>query len=236
MPKIRRSLVLPVLFSAIEGILWYWDLHSRGWVPSYTGVGSKPAFLISSGLDFPARLWTLLSAQFLDKILAQYFYVLFNSQALARFSEWLLGTPTQIYFLLSVAGCWYLIGRWLDRGGAAKNHPEVMARRARRVTWKLFIFASGLFSLFFSLHLQKHVLSFYDTLLIAMIQTWAVFLMVMPAQDPTRKLIGLARRKPTGGLEICPTRAKSNSNFFIVVLAVFAGTLILGTVAYYIRR
>lgn len=227
MQSLRRALVLPVLFCGIEGILWYWGIHSGGWVPSQFGIEVSPAGRISTGLDFPAHLWVVLTEESLLYVLPG-LDLLGGLHVYESFSNWLLGVPTQLYFVLSVGGSWYMIGRWLDRRGTAKGQPEPMWRQLWRATWRLLVFGFGGSALLFSLYMRKRVLSFFDTIEVAMIQTWAVFLIGVPVSGLVRRL--LERREdemPSVG-EPLARQQFSNFRLFVILLGVFAVLLILG--------
>lgn len=227
MRTVRLRVILPILLSTVETILWYLELHSQAWVPSYFGGRVRVARLIISGLDFPATLWTGLTMEIFFRMLTP--SDLSNTpQAMQNFLSWLLGVPAQLYFLLSVAGCWYLVGRWLDRRGSAKDPPELKWRGVWRTAWDLLVFAWGLFALLISLHLHKRVLGFFDTFEIAMIQTWAAFLIGVPAGGLVRKLLARTRREPAAGLVGRSRWSISNFRLLEIAVGVFAALLILG--------
>lgn len=148
--------------------------------------------------------------------------------AIQSFLSLLTGTPTQLLFLLSVAGYWYLIGRWLDRRGTAKSQPKFRRGRVWAATWRLLVLASGLSALLYSLYLHKRVLSFFDTLEIAMVQTWAVFFIGVPVSGLGRRLL-MSREHEKLTEAVSPVRQPiSNFRLFVMVLGVFAALLILG--------
>lgn len=224
MRKLKLALVLPALFCGIEGMLWYWGLHSQRWVPSYQG-GVSPADPIRTGLDFPAAVWASLTTTFLFDLL-----VPSNFEPPSRWgsflSHLLVGTPVMVYFLLCVAGCWYLIGRLLDRRAAGEEQLKTGSLRNWRGIWQLLVLAFGVFTLLASLHIP--IRSFIDTIEKALVQTWAAFLIGVPVS-------GLAHRLLKRGGHEQPTvpgrrarRPFSNFRLFVITMGVLAALLVLG--------
>ena len=143
MRTVKLSVALPVLLCGIEGILWYWEIHSRPSVPSYLGNVS-PAIPLSNGLDFPASLVAVLVTRFLGNCCGQP----------------VTGTPARFVFLLCVAGTWYLIGRWLDQRAAREAQFTSRSRTSWTILSLLSLLALGVFTLLASFHL--HVYCFSD--------------------------------------------------------------------------
>ena len=206
MRAVKCAVVLPALLCSIEGMLWYWDLHSQRTVPSFFG-GVSPAVTISFGLDFPATLLSFLTSPLLE--------------AFVRHQS-IDGTPeARLTFLLYVAGSWWLIGNWLDHRVAGEDQwkPE-------SVIWFL-VLGFGLFAFLFSFHVR--VYCFAQTMERALLQTWGVFLIGLPVLAITHRYLEHGRHEHSTE----PERRTPVSNFrmFIVVMGAFAVLLIFGVLA-----
>ena len=205
---LRLALLLPLLLCSIQGILWYWSLYSERSVPSYLGNVS-PAVPVSIGLNAPAAFLRALVLVPLGLV-----WGLFSQRSRPGFPG------VQLVFVLFVAGSWYLIGRWLDWRPTRRDQLELSTRSIAREIGQLSVLTLGVFTLAFSFSLHIHYFS--ETVERALLQTWAAFLIAVPALGiiyPAARGIESARR---------PRRRISNSQGFIIALGVFAALLILG--------
>ena len=204
MPLLRLAIVLPLLLCATEATLWYWHLHSRGFISHYF-VRVTPAIQISDGLDFPATIASLFLKY--DGILG-----------------WL-------FFMVCVAGCWYSIGSWLDDRASGDEDEELKLEGFlgwRRIS-QLVLLVFGLFALVFA-H-KFHVDDFVDVLERALIQTWGVALVAIPVLGFTHRY--LQHRQYARTTETTGHRSSrvSNIQLLIALLAVFVILLGLGILA-----
>jgi len=207
MRTVKLSIALPGLLCGIEGALWYWEIHSRPSVPSYLGNVS-PAIPISNGLDFPASLVALLVTRFLSR----------------WWGQSITGMPMRLGFLLCVAGCWFLIGRWLDH----RAERKAQYTNGRRTSWMIVVLLSvlalGVFTLLASVHL--HVYCFSDGVERALVQTWGVLLTGVPAWAIARAFRRRYRHEDPPGGSLPPPMPLTNARFFAISTALFATLLI----------
>lgn len=224
MHKVKLAVVLPLVFCATEAMLWYWELHSQAWVPSFNARVS-PAILISTGLDFPAWLVSI-SMEFLIGGIEDLSAAVGLPRLAGLLSRLLDRPPTRLIFLLCVACCWYFVGRWLDRRASQEDELKSRGAETWRLTPQLLILALGVLILFYSYHV--HIWSFIHTIERALVQSWAVFLIGVPASRLARRLLKLGgREQPT----VQGRRAHwpfSNFRLFLIAIGVFAALLILG--------
>jgi len=211
MRAVKLAVVLPALFCGIEGILWYWDLHSQPWIPSLFWRVS-PAVPISMALDFPATLLNILTVALLETLVGRP----------------LTGTQARLFFLLWVAGSWWFIGNWLDRRVAGENQMNPEALIACPIFPPLAL-ALGVFTLLLSFHL--HALYFIETMARALLQTWAVFLIALPAIGIIHRYLDHGRSKYSTEREGQARTPVSNFRLFVIAIGVFATLLIMGVLA-----
>lgn len=203
--SVKLWIVLPVLLCGVEGILWYWELHSRPTVRLYAGNVS-PAVLISNGLDFPAA-----SADLLVRSLWE-----------AGSGQLMPTLPGRLLFMLSVAFTWSLVGHWLDNRAARERQQKPGELTPWVLACHLAPIAFGVFTLLFSF--QVHSLYFAEVTERALLQTWAAFLIGVPA-------LGVMRRTAqNSGTALRPRTHMGNFRGFMIALGLFAALLILGVV------
>ena len=204
MRKLRLAIVLPLLLCGTEAMLWYWHLHSLGFISSYF-VRVTHAIQISDGLDFPATIASL--------------FLKYH------------GTLGWLFFLVCVAGCWHSIGTWLDDRASGDEDEELKLEAFlswRRIS-QLVLLVFGLFALVFA-H-KFRVYDFVDVLERALIQTWAVFLLAVPLLGIARRRLGQFAHERSTQLGSQARRPLGNFGFFLTVLGTFAVLLTLGILA-----
>jgi hypothetical protein len=213
MRKLKLAIVLPVLQCGLEGILWYWGRHARPSVPVYEHIMVPSATVISSGLNAPATFfaWSL--------------YMLLDWLWDIAWPQRTVGPPgSQLVFLLCVAGCWYLIGRWLDGRAAGKDQLRPRRFTTRGLLFRLLLLGTGVFFLLFSFH---WVISYFsETIARALLQTWAVFLIGVPGVALTRWLRQLGRREDSVEPGQRASKPLSNFRWFLIGAGLFAAFLI----------
>jgi hypothetical protein len=212
MRTIKLAIVLPAVFTGIEGILWYWDLHSQPLVASYLGKVS-PSIPISNGVDFPATLLNLLMTSLVGTI---------------------LGHPIvctlvhRLVFLLCVAGSWCLIGCWLDYRAKRDGQRRPVKLRPWIAACQLAVLAFGVFTLLFSFHV--HPFSFPEVTERALLQIWAAFLIAVPVLGIMYPTADNSRDEYPAESGHRPRRCITNFRGFMIALGLFAGLLIFGVV------
>jgi len=208
MQRVKLAVILPLLFCGVEGLLWYWTLHSEASIPN--GIGSNfPASFISEGLDLPALFaLNLILMPFGYNLPARPFTVL-------------------LLFLL-VAGLWYLIGYWLDRRGQV-NEPSRPKGLLSSVVLPAFVFVCGIATLWYSFARAQslHISNFIQTIYIALLQTWAVFLIGIPAVGMVRYFLEKSRKKDSADSVSRPHMRLSNFRLLELIVAVFVVLLLL---------
>lgn len=203
MRTVKLVVGLPVLFCGIEGMLWYWDLHSLHSVPSFNG-GETAAAAISMGLDFPAALLTTVIALALEGILRRV----------------VIGTLVgRGVFLLCVAGSWCSIGYWLESRFTTGDRLKPQS-----IIWYA-VLVFGVITLLISFHLR--VYCFAQVAQRALLQTWGVFLIGFLVLGIIRSASDAPQEPPA---ETVRRKSQRLSNFrlLVVVLGVFAALLLMG--------
>jgi hypothetical protein len=210
--RLKLAIILPVLFCGVHGLLWYWDLH---WVLSIPGSGNataSPALEIGWGFNYPATLvntligviWSIVSIRLPD----------------------LPDPALRLSGFLWVAGLWYLVGRWFDRRGV--DNPSKPKGPLSSVILPALVLFFGALTLFLSFGFARHAHAgnFIQTIEIALIQTWAVFLMGIPAVSIFRPYTRHGSTEESSGSTSCPRRRISNFRLLEMIVGVFA-TLVL---------
>lgn len=173
MRKLKFALVLPLLFCALEGVLWYYEHHSALTVrdpfleDGYLKV--SPARPIRMGVNAPAYLATVCVYVTLDRA-----WSVWHPQSA-------IGEPGfEITLLLVIFVCWMFIGHRLDRflsrdsKGAA---PKRGSSLTRTFLYRLPPIGIGVFFLLLSTHLRSHPSEIVEKVLLWI---WAVFLIGVP--------------------------------------------------------
>ena len=206
--RLKLAMILPGLSCAVEGLLWYWDLHSAPSIPSPYMFWDTPAVVIGWGLNFPAHIITGL------------IWVIFTD----RLPEPLL----RLNGFLWVAGLWYLVGRWFDRRGGVDDPSKPKGPLPSVVLPALVLFFGGvtlLLSFGYSRH--GHAGNFIQTIQIALIQTWAVFLMGIPGMSLIRYYPEGGRKEALSRSTSHPRRCISNFRLLEMIVGVFAILVLL---------
>jgi len=198
--SLRLSVVLPLLLCSVEGFLWYWELHSPRTVPGYLGNVS-PAVPIQIGLDFPATVAEMLVVKIYETVSGKLAAVLL----------------IRVLDLLFVAICWYLIGHWLDGRAARREIKKLAGERIYKRLVPLSLITLGIFTFAVSLHADSAC--FFDTVQIALLQTWAAFLIGVPFLG----FMGPAAQNSVSARFTC--RHMSNFRGFMIALGLFATLL-----------
>lgn len=204
--RLKLAVILPVLFCGIEGLLWYWDIHSAPTIPSPGGFWHTPAEVIGLGLEFPASIVAgLITVPFGDR----------------------LRGPLLNGFLL-VAGLWYLIGNWFDRRGEV-DVPSKPKGLLSSFVFPSFVLAFGAFRLWISFQWNRHghLANFIQTIQIALIQTWAVFLIGIPAVGIVRDFLDIRREEVSSDSPSLLYRRISNFRLLEMIVGVFAILVLL---------
>lgn len=226
MLQLRRALVFPVIFCGVEGILWYWELHSAWRVPSFTGSVS-PAKLISSGLNFPAFVFSI--CVFILIVTVEVLTTFAGMPRLSRFVTKLVeGTPDNLIFLLGVVVTWYLVGGWLDRRASQKRELKAGPAVSWVMTPQPLVLALGVLASLYPNFLHVLNLSFVYTIERAFVQTWAVFLIGVPVSGLARQLLIRGKHEKLMATEPAADQFFSNFRLLVIVLGVFAALLIIG--------
>jgi hypothetical protein len=220
MRKLRLAIFLPAFQGILEVVLWY-SRRALKLGPLYEDAFPRhPAASLSFGLNAPATILTLLVNEFIDWF--------------TRFlrPQWSGTLPTsELTLILSIIAIWYLIGRWLDlRMAAANSHTKDPRLTVAGVIARLFLLVLGAFFLALSLH--DVASSFVEIIARAMLQTWAVFLLVGPGMDFTRWLVTRYRqRNPTHStaFDFRVLRPISNVQLLLMVISTFLALAALGS-------
>jgi len=127
--RLKLAFILPVLFCCVDGLLWYWYLHSEASIPNTIGWDT-PASFIGEGLNAPAFFVAIL--------------------ILMPFNDHLPPRPILLLLLLLlVAGSWYFIGNWLDHRGQM-NDPSKPKGLLLSVIFPALVLICGIYSLPYS--------------------------------------------------------------------------------------
>jgi hypothetical protein len=207
MHRLKLALILPVLCCCVDGLLWYWYLHSEASIPNTIGWDT-PASFIGEGLNAPA------------------FFV--GDLILMPFNDHLPARPILLLLLLLlVAGLWYLIGKWLDRRAEADDPPKPKGVLSS-VVFPGPVLVCGIYGLWYSFARARglYISNFIQTIYIALLQTWAVFLIGIPAVGIIRYFLERGRKKALWGSTLRPRRRISNFRLLEMIVGVFA-TLVL---------
>lgn len=208
MPRLKFAFTLPVLFCVAGGLLWYWQIHSGATIPNMFGW-TTPASFISEGLFFPAVLVGIVIFMPFRDILPQG------------------AVQSPLPFLL-VAGVWYFIGDWFDHR-AQVNDPSRPKGLLSSVVLPSLVLVCGVITLVHSLARAQslHISNFIQTICIALLQTWAVFLIGIPAVAIVRYFLEIRRKKHPSGSVSRPRTRISNFRLFELIFGVFVILLIL---------
>jgi hypothetical protein len=135
------------------------------------------------------------------------------------FADGLPDSLRAIILLLLVAGFWYFIGNWFDR-----RRAEDLPSKSNGLMSSVVAVFGAVVSLFsFGLARYGHASNFIQTIQIALIQTWAVFLIGIPAVGLVR---GWLERR--GKIELSdPTSRISNFRLLEIIVGVFAILVLL---------
>lgn len=199
MYKLKLAYVLPVLFCGVGGFLWYWHLHTPLMIPR----SMESAALILLGLEFPMCIVAAaILAPFRDSLPSQF--------------PLLTG-------LLLVAPFWYLIGTWLDRRSEV-NFPSKPKGLLFTVVFRALVLAFGVFALWLSFDFHRDIYYVVQSIGIALMQTWAVFLIGIPAVGIVRHFLD----KQASFLFTPSARGRiSNFRLFELIVGVFALLVLL---------
>lgn len=208
MPRLKLAVILPVLFCGVQGLLWYWDLHSEASIPNMFGWNT-PANFISEGLNGPALLVGIL--------IFMPFRDLLPRGAVLSPLPWLL-----------VAGVWYLIGDWFDHR-VQVNDPSKPKGPLSSVVLPALVFVCGIIILGYSFARAQslHISNFIQTIYIALLQAWAVFLIGIPAVAIVRYFLERRRKKRPSGSTPRPHTRISNFRLFELIVGIFVALLLL---------
>lgn len=141
-------------------------------------------------------------------------------------SSLIVGTPARLVFLLCVVGSWYLIGARMDKRASVEKELKSEPSSVRGLAFQLLVLSFGVIALVFLY--QLHFQAFIYNIERALVQTWAVFLIAIPASGLARRLL-----KRDGHEQLMVPgrgghRPFSNFRLFIIVLGVFTVLLVLG--------
>ena len=208
MPRVKLAVILPVLFCGVEGLLRYWNLHSDASIPNTIGWLTAANF-ISEGLNFPAVFLGVL------------FFIPLNDHLPPRAVILLL-------MLVLVAGLWYLIGYWLDHRGQVSD-PSRQKGVFSSVVLPALVLVCGIGTLGYSFARAQglHISNFIQTIYIALLQTWAVFLIGIPAVGMARHFLGKSRENDSADSLSRPHMRVSNFRLFELIVGVFVVLLLL---------
>lgn len=172
MRKLKFALILPLLFCALEGALWYWQHHSAFTVPDPlpdADLKASPAVPIRMGVNAPAYLVTVCVYLTLDRV-----WTIWHPQSA-------IGEPGfEIALLLVIFVSWMFIGHWLDlflsrdSGAAAPKRRHALTRA---FLYRLPLVGIGVFFLLLSTHLGSHPSEIAEKILL---RIWAFFLIGIP--------------------------------------------------------
>ena len=208
MPRLKFAYTLPVLFCVVGGLLWYWQIHSGATIPNMFGW-STPASFISEGLFFPAVLVGIVIFMPFRGIMPQ-------------------GAVQSPLAFLLVAGMWYSIGSWFDHRRQVNDISKPKGLLSSAVLPSLVLIC-GVITLVYSLARAQslHISNFIQTIYIALLQTWAVCLIGIPAVAIVRYLLETRRKKHSSGSASRPRTRIRNFRLFELIFGVFVILLIL---------
>jgi uncharacterized membrane protein YiaA len=140
---------------------------------------------------------------------------------LAPFRDRLPIPLPQLTVLPLVAAFWYLIGKWLDRRREAND----LSRPGRFLSspgFQALVLAFGVFALWLSFDFHRDIYYVVQSIGIALMQTWAVFLIGIPAVGIVRHFHDKRRKRESSlSTPSAPTRI-SNFRLFELIVGVFA--------------
>ena len=207
--RLKLAIILPVLFCGVEGLLWYWSLHSKASIPYKIGSGT-PASFISEGLDAPAYFVAILVA------------VPFAG----RLPHWLF----RLNVLLLVVGVWYSIGNWLDHRGDVDD-PSKPTGPLSSSFFPALVPIFGIAALWLSSMRAEaaYMPDLIQAINIALLQTWAVFLIGIPAVGLVRHFLKQVRKGKGWSSDFPPRPYRPISNFRLLEMfvGVFAALVLL---------
>jgi len=211
MRPVKLAVILPVAFCSVEGLLWYWNLHSKADIPDIFGWNNTAANFIGNGLNAPAHLFASLISM-IPLVIGD------------SLPDWLL----RLNDLLWVACIWHLIGNWLDHCGDVDDPPEHTGVLSPLII-QASILAFGVLSLFYSFSRADglHISNFIQTIYIALLQTWAVFLIGIPTVGIARLFLKQVRKRWSSDFPPRPYRPISNFRLLEVIVGVFAALVLL---------
>ena len=211
--RLKLTVILPALFCGVHGLLWYWDVHSVKSIAEGGLNWDTPAYCIEWGLNFPATL-----VNFLIGIV--WSCLTFFLPDLPIWPLWWLAG------FLWVAGLWCLVGRWLDRRGG-EDAPLKIEGPLFSIMLPALVFVFGALALWFSLGSRGRIGNFIQSIEVALIQTWAVFLMGIPTVGILRYFLDKIREKEISlSTPTAPTRI-SDFRLLEMIVGVFAILVLL---------
>lgn len=174
MRKLKFALILPLLFCALEAVLWYWQHHSAFTVPDPlpdADLKVSPALPIRMGVNAPAYLVTVCVYLTLDRV----------------WSIWhphsAIGQPGfETALLLVTYISWMFIGHRLDlflflSRDSAEAAPKPRHSLTRAFLYRLPLIGIGVFFLLLSTHLGSHPSEIAEKIFLWI---WAFFLIGIP--------------------------------------------------------
>lgn len=129
---------------------------------------------------------------------------------------------------LSEAGLWCLIGSWLDRR-VRVNEPATSKGLLSSVVLPSVIIVCGIGTLWYSFARAHslHISNFIQTIYIALLQTWAVFLIGIPAVGIVRYFVENHRKRDSSDPASRPHARIGNFRLFELIVGVFVVLLLL---------
>jgi hypothetical protein len=206
MRKLKFAVGLPLISCAVEIILWLWGQGKGPTVPVYESIRVPAASVISAGLNPIARIGAMLIYRALDRLFG------------------VVGAPGgQFVFLACVLATWYPIGLWLDRR-ADEEQSKGAQLTMQGILLRLLLLAVGVFFALLSFH--SAVSSLSEAIGRAMLQTWSLFLIGLPALALTRRARSPNRAESSANPS-SEGRSLSNTHRFAIAGAVFLALLAL---------